>query len=133
MQTDATLLANNNQQCWELLALVASVCMGLKLSDHKCLLTYNESYNFPILAKINQHQNEFFQYFTPRPRYEFVLQEGVSGGGLSFRGSVMRLPGEKTRDICAENGANLVKFTSASENDFVLYLSNKFAPQRQQM
>ena len=91
MQTDATLLANNNQQCWELLALVASVCMGLKLSDetdHKCLLTYNESYNFPILAKINQHQSEFFQYFTPRLRYEFVLQEGVSGDGLSFRGSV---------------------------------------------
>ena len=30
MQTDATLLANNTQQCWELLALVGSVCMGLK-------------------------------------------------------------------------------------------------------
>ena len=30
MQTDATLLANNTQHCWELLALVASVCMGLK-------------------------------------------------------------------------------------------------------
>ena len=30
MQTDATLLANNTQQCWELLALVESVCMGLK-------------------------------------------------------------------------------------------------------
>ena len=29
MQTDATLLANNTQQCWELMALVASVCMGL--------------------------------------------------------------------------------------------------------
>ena len=29
MQTDATLLANNIQQCWELLALVASVYMGL--------------------------------------------------------------------------------------------------------
>ena len=29
MQTDSTLLANNTQQCWELLALVASVCMGL--------------------------------------------------------------------------------------------------------
>ena len=29
MQTDATLLANNTQQCWELLVLVASVCMGL--------------------------------------------------------------------------------------------------------
>ena len=33
MQTDATLLANNTQQCWELLALVASVCMGLKLDQ----------------------------------------------------------------------------------------------------
>ena len=31
MQTDVTLLANNTQQCWELLALVASVCMGLYL------------------------------------------------------------------------------------------------------
>ena len=30
MQTDATLLANNTQQCWELLALVATVCRGLK-------------------------------------------------------------------------------------------------------
>ena len=30
MQTDATLLANKTQHCWELLALVASVCMGLK-------------------------------------------------------------------------------------------------------
>ena len=30
MQTHATLLANNTQQCWKLLALVASVCMGLK-------------------------------------------------------------------------------------------------------
>ena len=30
MQTDATLLANNTQQSWELLALVVSVCMGLK-------------------------------------------------------------------------------------------------------
>ena len=29
MQMDA-LLANNTQQCWELLALVVSVCMGLK-------------------------------------------------------------------------------------------------------
>ena len=29
MQTDATLLANNTQQCWELLALVATVCRGL--------------------------------------------------------------------------------------------------------
>ena len=33
MQTGATLLANNTQQCWELLALVASVCMGLNITD----------------------------------------------------------------------------------------------------
>ena len=33
MQTDATLLAKNTQQCRELLALVASICMGLKSPD----------------------------------------------------------------------------------------------------
>ena len=35
MQTDATLLANNTQQCWELLALVASVCMGLNSNGNR--------------------------------------------------------------------------------------------------
>ena len=35
MQTDATLLANNTQKYWELLALVASVCMGLRCSLDK--------------------------------------------------------------------------------------------------
>ena len=42
MQTDATLLANNTQQCWELLALVASVCMGLYTfsSDYYIVLAY---------------------------------------------------------------------------------------------
>ena len=38
MQTDASLLANNTQQCWELLALVASVCIGLK-NGIQCELT----------------------------------------------------------------------------------------------
>ena len=37
MQTDATLLADNTQQFWELLALVASVCMGLKTARTKLI------------------------------------------------------------------------------------------------
>ena len=42
MQTDATLLANNIQQCWELLALVASVCMGLNVYIYVLLLTQGQ-------------------------------------------------------------------------------------------
>ena len=41
---EATLLANNTQQYWELLALVESVCMGLKIYDvtkYRCKTLYS--------------------------------------------------------------------------------------------
>ena len=61
-----------------------------------------------------------------------------SSGWTEFRGCCYQassyvMTWEKARDNCTANGANLVKIASAIENSFVLYLSNKFAPQRRQM
>ena len=78
MQTDATLLANNTQQCWELLALVASVCMGLyrASSGHRrgFLLVIGRKLGRLCFAPYQRPRN-FIGVMEPRSRFPCDVRE----------------------------------------------------------